>query len=110
MTDTYLDMVNSGLGKQLAGKLGLPRPVTLRRFTADGDFPSGSVLVLGRGAAGDAASSALLGWDLDVRRHAQDVDRVGAVVIDYTEVDSPADLADAALELASAVRLSLIHI
>lgn len=104
MTDTYLDMVNSGLGKQLAGKLGLPRPVTLRRFTADGDFPSGSVLVLGRGAAGDAASSALLGWDLDVRRHAQDVDRVGAVVIDYTEVDSPADLADAALELASAVR------
>jgi len=97
-------MVNSGLGKQLAGKLGLPRPVTLRRFTADGDFPSGSVLVLGRGAVGDTASSALLGWDLDVRRHAQDVDRVGAVVIDYTEVDSPADLADAALELASAVR------
>ena len=24
MTDTYLDMVNSGLGKQLASKLGLP--------------------------------------------------------------------------------------
>ena len=49
MTDTYLDMVNSGLGKQVAGKLGLPRPVTLRRYRADDDFPQGAVLVLGRG-------------------------------------------------------------
>ena len=67
MTDTYLDMVNSGLGKQLAGKLGLPRPVTLRRFTADGDFPSGSVLVLGRGAAGDAAQLGAGGGGADER-------------------------------------------
>ena len=58
MTDTYLDMVNSGLGKQLASKLGLPRPVTLRRYQAGADFPDGAVLVLGKGTAGDAAASA----------------------------------------------------
>ncbi|GEC99700.1 3-oxoacyl-ACP reductase [Kocuria varians] len=104
MTDTYLDMVNSGLGKQLASKLGLPRPVTLRRFKAGADFPDGSVLVLGKGRAGDAAAKDLLAWNLDVRRTAQDVDRVGAVVIDYTEAESPAQLGGPALELASALR------
>ena len=104
MTDTYLDMVNSGLGKQLASKLGLPRPVTLRRYQAGADFPDGAVLVLGKGTAGDAAASALLGWNLDVRRHAADVDRVGAVLIDYTGIESPADLGGPALELASALR------
>ena len=87
MTDTYLDMVNSGLGKQLASKLGLPRPVTLRRYQAGADFPDGAVLVLGKGTAGDAAASALLGWNLDVRRHAADVDRVGAVPVSYTHLD-----------------------
>lgn len=104
MTDTYLDMVNSGLGKQVASKLGLPRPVTLRRFKAGADFPDGSVLVLGKGRAGDAAAKDLLAWNLDVRRTAQDVDRVGAVVIDYTEAESPAQLGGPALELASALR------
>ena len=104
MTDTYLDMVNSGLGKQLASKLGLPRPVTLRRYQAGGDFPEGAVLVLGKGTAGNAAASALLGWNLDVRRNASDVDRVGAVLIDYTGIESPADLGGPALELASALR------
>ena len=41
-----------------------------------------------------------------MRRHAADVDRVGAVLIDYTGIESPADLGGPALELA----LSLIHI
>ena len=104
MTDIYLDMVNSGLGKQVAGKLGLPRPVTLRRFKAGADFPEGSVLVLGKGRAADAAAKDLLAWDLDVRRTAQDVDRVGAVVIDYTEAETPSQLGGPALELASALR------
>ena len=104
MTDTYLDMVNSGLGKQVAGKLGLPRPVTLRRYRADDDFPQGAVLVLGRGKAADAVATVLLEWNLDVRRSAADVDRVGAVLLDYTEVQSPSDLGGPALELSSALR------
>ncbi|MCM3662702.1 3-oxoacyl-ACP reductase, partial [Georgenia satyanarayanai] len=81
-----------------------PRPVTLRRYQAGADFPDGAVLVLGKGTAGDAAASALLGWNLDVRRNAADVDRVGAVLIDYTGIESPADLGGPALELASALR------
>ena len=104
MADTYLDIVNSGPGKQLADRLGLPRPARLRRHRTGGDFPEGSVLVLGKGQGADAASRALLDWDLDVRRHAQEVDRVGAVVIDYTEVTTPSDLGDAALGLSSVLR------
>lgn len=104
MADTYLDMVNSGLGGQLAGKLGLPRPARLRRYRAGRDVPEGSVLVLGKGQAADAASRALLDWNLDVRRHAQEVDRVGAVVIDHTEVTSPSELGEAALGLSSVLR------
>lgn len=104
MADTYLDMVNSGLGGQLAGKLGLPRPAKLRRHRPGGDFPEGSVLVLGKGQAADAASHALLDWNLDVCRHAQEVDRVGAVVIDYTGVTAPSELGEAALGLSSVLR------
>lgn len=104
MADTYLDMVNSAPGRRLAGKLGLPRPAKLRRYRAARDFPEGSVLVLGKGQAADAAAGALLDWDLDVRRHVQEVDRVGAVIIDYTRVTTPSDLGDAALDLSSALR------
>lgn len=104
MADTYLDLVNSGLGKQVASKLGLPKPTRLRRYRAGSDFPEGSVLVLGKGKAADAAAQAMLDWNLDVRRHAQEVDRVGAVVIDYTEAKSPSDLGKAALELSSVLR------
>lgn len=104
MADTYLDLVNSGLGKQVASKLGLPKPTKLRRYRAGSDFPEGSVLVLGKGQAADAAAQAMLDWNLDVRRHAQEVDRVGAVVIDYTEAKTPSDLGKAALELSSVLR------
>lgn len=104
MTDTYLDLVNSGLGKQLAGKLGLPRPVRLRRFREDNDFPRGVVLVLGKGQASDAAAEVLLSWDLDVRRHPQDADRVGAVVVDWSEVQDPTDLAEGAMALSGVMR------
>ncbi|PZP31915.1 MAG: 3-oxoacyl-ACP reductase, partial [Kocuria rhizophila] len=104
MADTYLDLVNSGLGKQVASKLGLPEPTKLRRYRAGSDFPEGSVLVLGKGQAADAAAQAMLDWNLDVRRHAQEVDRVGAVVIDYTDAKTPSDLGKAALELSSVLR------
>ena len=104
MTDTYLDMVNSGLGKQVAGKLGLPRPVSLRRYRVNGDFPQGAVLVLGAGQAADGVAKTLLDWGLDVRRSAADVDRVGAVVLDYTGARRPSDLGGPALELSSALR------
>src|SRR5699024_1432605 len=57
MSDTYLNLVNSGVTKQLATKLGLPRPAPLRRTRTgrvDQPLVPGPVLLLGRGAAADA--------------------------------------------------------
>ena len=34
MSDRYLDLVNSGVGRTLATRLGLPRPTPLRRYAA----------------------------------------------------------------------------
>lgn len=110
MSDTYLDLVNSGWLKQVAKKLGLPQPVKLRRYddVAD-DAPPGPILVVSDDAsrqAADEVATTLLGWDHDVRRDPtppQDK-RWGAVVIVLTDVASPADLGAPALEVGSVLR------
>jgi len=33
MADRYLELVNSGIGRSVAGRLGLPRPAVLRRYS-----------------------------------------------------------------------------
>ncbi|GAP55251.1 3-Ketoacyl-(Acyl-Carrier-Protein) reductase, partial [Arthrobacter sp. Hiyo6] len=52
MTDKYTQFVSSGLGKELARKLGLPQPVVLRRHAPGQPLVPGPVLVQGdtRGA------------------------------------------------------------
>jgi len=95
VTDTYLTLVNSGVTKQLAKKLGLPRPVPLRRYRPGQPLVAGPVLVLHDDAsAADAGvvADALVGWDLDVRRHAGSADRYGAVVLVLTGAAHPDDL------------------
>ena len=51
MTDTYSDLVNSKVGKHVASRLGLPRPVRLRRYAPDQPLVPGPVLVAGVGDA-----------------------------------------------------------
>ena len=46
MTDTYLNLVNSGFTKKIAQQLGLPRPAVLRRFRPGQPLVDGPVLVL----------------------------------------------------------------
>ena len=47
MADTYSDLVNSKVGKQVAPRLGLPRPARLRRYAPDQPLLAGPVLVAG---------------------------------------------------------------
>ena len=71
MSDSYIDLVNSPLGATLAKKLGLPKPVRLRRHAPDRPLTAGPVLVLSDDASrpdADAIAAALLPWDLDRTR------------------------------------------
>ncbi|MGX5357888.1 3-oxoacyl-ACP reductase [Kocuria sp. KH4] len=104
MADTYLDLVSSAPGAKLARQLGLPAPVRLRRHQPGAPLVPGPVLVLGRGEEADRIAAALLGWDLDVRRHPEDVHRFGAVVLALTELTAPGELADPALGLGAVLR------
>jgi 3-oxoacyl-[acyl-carrier protein] reductase len=104
MADTYLDLVSSAPGAKLARQLGLPAPARLRRHRAGAPLVPGPVLVLGCGEEADRIAGTLLGWDLDVRRHPEDVHRFGAVVLALTELAEPADLTEPVLGLGAALR------
>ena len=102
--DTYLALVNSGLTKGIAGKLGLPRPAILRRNRPGDPLVPGPVLVLGEGAAAGAAADILLGWGLEVRRHGAGSERIGAIVLALDSLRAPADLSAPALATGVALR------
>ena len=70
MTDKYTQLVTKGLGRDVAGKLGLPQPVVLRRHKPGQPLVTGPVLVQGTGSGADELAATLLSWNLDVRRHA----------------------------------------
>ncbi|GAA4623819.1 3-oxoacyl-ACP reductase [Cellulomonas oligotrophica] len=124
MTDTYLELVNSGLTKKLAAQLGLPRPARLRRHRPGDPLLDGPALVLGHGpdadavatllsspAGGpahphldDAAPAVLDGWDLDVHRHPAPDVRYAAVVLVLTDLAHPDGLAGPVLAAASTLK------
>src|SRR6476661_1332836 len=94
MADTYSDLVNSKVGKQVASRLGLPRPVRLRRYAADQPPVPGPVLVAGVGDAPLAARAAdmLRGDAIDIIPVVAEGQRVGAVVLDLTQARELTDL------------------
>lgn len=107
MSDRYLDLVNSGVTKKVAKQLGLPRPSVLRRYVPGAPLVPGPVLVVHDGAAekdADTLAEALLGWDLDVHRHAAEGDRFGAVVVVLTGLGAPADLGEPMLRVGPVLR------
>jgi 3-oxoacyl-[acyl-carrier protein] reductase len=93
VADTYSDLVNSKVGKQVASRLGLPRPARLRRYAPDQPLVPGPVIVGGIGTAPLAArASALLRAErIDVVSEVGS-DRVGAVVVDVSQADRLEDL------------------
>ncbi len=88
----YGKFVSSGLGKQIANTLGLPRPTTLRRHTAGGSLINGAVLLAGHGDAPVAAKlTAALEAD-GVQIATSPSTSVAGVVVDMTQAKTPADL------------------
>lgn len=123
MTDTYLELVNSGFTKKLAQQLGLPRPARLRRYAPGQALLDGPALVLGTGPDADALATLLSspaggpadrlpddapvvldGWDVEVHRHPVPDVRYAAVVLVLTGVEHPDDLTAPVLAAASTLK------
>lgn len=104
MADTYAQLVNSGVGRNLAKKLGLPQPAVLRRYEPGQPLVAGPVVVLGDGPGADKLAAELLSWDLDVRRHAVPAEKLGAIILVLDELGHPADLEKPVLAAAGSLR------
>src|SRR3954464_12023614 len=106
MGDTYTDLVNSAFGKQAAPRLGLPRPVRLRRYAPDQPLVPGPVLVAGAGDAPMAARATdlLRGEAIDIIPSVAEGQRVGAVVLDLTRAKELTDLEAFRTVLAPALK------
>jgi len=97
MADRYARLVSSGIGKRLAGRLGMPRPATLRRYAPGAPIIEGPVLVGGHGAAPLAGwvSGFLEGEGVEVLAELPAEPggwKVRAVVADLSAIETPADL------------------
>jgi 3-oxoacyl-[acyl-carrier protein] reductase len=104
MTDTYAQLVNHGLGRNVARKLGLPQPAVLRRYQPGQPLVTGPIVVQGDTAGADSLAAELLSWDLDVRRHAVPREKLGAIILVLDEVARPEDLGKPVLAAAASLR------
>jgi 3-oxoacyl-[acyl-carrier protein] reductase len=104
VADTYTQLVNSGPGRNLAKKLGLPQPAVLRRYEPGQPLVAGPVVVVGDTAGADKLAAELLSWDLDVRRHAVPAEKLGAIILVLDGVEHPADLEKPVLAAAGSLR------
>lgn len=104
MTDAYTGFVSKGTGRNLARKLGLPQPVELRRYQPGQPLVEGPVLVQGTGDGAEKLASTLLGWGLDVRRHAVPREKLGGMILVLDNLSGPADLEQPVLTAAASLR------
>src|SRR5215218_10028996 len=104
MTDKYAQLVNHGLGRNVARKLGLPQPAVLRRYQPGQPPITGPLVVQGDTAGADGLAAELLSWGLDVRRHAVPREKLGAIILALDEVARPEDLAKPILAAAASLR------
>ena len=90
----YASFVNTAVGKKLAAQLGLPRPVTLRRYAVDAPLVDGAVVVGGHGDTPllDRVRALLADESVTTLDAVAEGQRVSAVVADLTAVESPEDL------------------
>ena len=91
MSDRYLHVVNSGLGKTVASRLGLPRPAVLRRYEPGAPLLPGPLLLGATPGSKLDLAGALSG--AEVQTADADQTRWGALVLDATGLASVADLA-----------------
>ena len=105
MSDTYSSFVNSPIGGRLAGALGLPQPTELRRYEPGAPVVPGPVLLGGHGAAPLAVKvgAILQTHNVQVVSEAGG-HRLGAVIVDLSEVQTPEDLESARAVLAPGLK------
>ena len=105
MTDTYSSFVNSPIGGKLAGALGLPQPTELRRYEPGAPVVPGPVLLGGHGAAPLAVKIGAILQPPNVQVVAEaGGHRLGAVIVDLSEVQTPEDLESARAVLAPGLK------
>ncbi|NHN55218.1 3-oxoacyl-ACP reductase [Calidifontibacter sp. DB0510] len=109
MSDTYANLVNNGVGKEVANKLGLPRPAQLRRYEKGQDLVDGPVAVGGLGTAPVAATArtVLSGAGATVVEATAESSydgRLGAVVFDASAARTLDELEGLRAVLAPAVK------
>ncbi|MDR2254751.1 MAG: 3-oxoacyl-ACP reductase [Arthrobacter sp.] len=104
MADQYLNFATSGFGKTLTKQLGLPAPVTLRRYREGAALVPGAILVVGTSALAAEVGELLLAWGQEVRTHDAGNATLGAIVAVLDEVRAPGDLSAPALTMAPALR------
>ena len=88
MSDRYLNVVNSGPGKAVASRLGLPRPAVLRRYEVGAPLLLGPLLLGGSGVGAVVKS-----LDVDVRDTDDGYIRWAALLYDATDAAAVRDLA-----------------
>ncbi|HEY2299413.1 MAG TPA: 3-oxoacyl-ACP reductase, partial [Jatrophihabitans sp.] len=87
--------VNSPIGAKVAGTIGLPRPVVLRRFKAGDPIVPGPVLLGSTSGKVPAALTKIVkGAGAEAVTQAQEGARWGALILDARSVAAPADLAN----------------
>ncbi|WP_392542206.1 3-oxoacyl-ACP reductase [Oryzobacter telluris] len=104
--DGYTAFVSSTAGRRIAGTLGLPQPVALRRHVAGRPLLDGPLLV---GGHGDTPALAALRDGLTAAGAAlvedvPDEPRLGGVVVDLSAAEGPADLESLRATLAPALK------
>ncbi|HEX8973833.1 3-oxoacyl-ACP reductase [Oryzihumus sp.] len=98
MSDRYLDLVGSGLGRTLAARLGLPRPTPLRRYALGQPVLEGPAVLAGVGAAPlltrvrDALEHAGVQIQDTAAASDEGAARLGAVVVDASAARTVGDL------------------
>lgn len=93
MTDQYQRFANSGLGRLVVSRLGLPNPEPLRRYQPGQSLLTGPALlgVAPGGRLHDTVAGILVGAGADVRKEvpAEEGARHGALVFDATGITGP---------------------
>ncbi|WP_016909156.1 3-oxoacyl-ACP reductase [Streptomyces xiaopingdaonensis] len=96
MADRYLHWTNTGPGRFLSRRLGLPRPVPLHRWSAERPTLEGGPLLhltpVQSAVGEEELAAALDGCGLPVRSAQEPGERYAAVVVDATGIRTPAEL------------------
>jgi 3-oxoacyl-[acyl-carrier protein] reductase len=106
MTDRYLNLANSPVGRRVTSRLGLPRPAELRRYTPGDPLLPGPALLTGAatGQIGEVVARVLDAAGIELHGVDDGTRRLAAIVADTTGVETVADLAEVHASIAPALK------